>query len=124
MHRNVLRTTGVLTALLFVGAGFVLGPGVSFAATPGADCGGASIVGSDAAGKVTLGQDVATCTITFTVPWPNAPACTAINETNGGGHPAPVGARSTKTSLVLDAAAQSGVTFADGDVISYLCVGY
>src|SRR2546422_10449966 len=46
MHRNVLRTTGVLTALLFVGAGFVLGPGVSFAATPGADCGGGGHGGS------------------------------------------------------------------------------
>ena len=124
MQRNIVRTAAALTALLFVGAAMLVWPGPSFAATPGADCGGAIIVGSDAAGKVTLGQDVATCTLTFPVPWPNAPACTAINETNGGGHPAPISTRSTKMTLVLDATAQSGVNFADGDVISYLCVGY
>src|SRR5207248_3087421 len=53
--------------------------------------------GSDLAGKVTLGTGVVgnACTLTFTVTLLNEPACTAVNETNSGGHPGPVGTKST-----------------------------
>src|SRR5438094_197029 len=74
------------------------------------------------AGKVMVGTGVTTCTLTFTIPsFLNAPACMAVDETNGGGHPAPVGARSTETTLLLDATVPSGVVLAPGDIVSYIC---
>ena len=36
-------------------------------------------MGSDEAGKITLPDEVSTCTLTFSAPWPNAPACVAVN---------------------------------------------
>lgn len=75
-----------------------------------------SAVGNDVSGKVTVGGGIVTsCTMTFAVPWVNAPACwtnsgTAI--TNGT-------ATTTTTTLTLGA----GATF-NGDVIMYGCVGY
>ena len=124
MRRDVSRTRGVLIVLL-AGTALLLWAGTSFAApTLGADCGaGASIVGSDSAGKVELGTGARTCTLTFfTVPPlnANAPACTAVNETNGGGRPVMVGVRTTQTTLVMDPLDR----WTAGDVVSYLCVGY
>ena len=74
-----------------MGAVPLLWPGTSLAApTLGPDCGaGASIVGSDLAGKVTLGTNVTTCTLTFSSTWANAPACTAVSETNPTGQAQP-----------------------------------
>src|ERR1700675_804309 len=87
------------TAVLFWSA-------IVFAGTPalGPDCGttGAAVVGSDSAGKVTLGAGVSTCTLTFSVPYPNAPACSAINETNGGGYSVAVGTKTTAATLDLN----------------------
>jgi len=92
MRQATLRK-GVVMGALLMGAVLLLSPATSFAAPSlGADCGaGASVVGSDGAGKVTLGTGVAgnTCTLTFTVTLLNEPACTAVNETNSGGHPGP-----------------------------------
>src|SRR5690242_7325034 len=98
MGRQLSSTKGVLSALL-VGTAMLLWSAAAFAGTPilGPDCGAtaASIVGSDSAGKVTLGipdptlPATGTCTLSFSVPYTNAPACTATNETNGGGYPAP-----------------------------------
>jgi hypothetical protein len=95
--------------------------------SPGADCGaGATIVGSDSAGKVTLGTHErgvpvsGLCTLTFAVPYTNPPACSATNETNRGGFPAPIGTRTTNTTLVIGSSAGS----APGDVISYICADY
>src|SRR3990172_9700313 len=100
MRRNVLRRRAVLTAVLLIGAAALLWPGASLAApTLGADCGsGASIVGSDSAGKVTLGTRTGPigygrCTLTFSVPSTSAPACQGMNES--GRYPAPIGVKST-----------------------------
>ena len=99
------------------------------AGTPllGPDCGvGASVVGTDAVGKVTLGTpdeslpSAGTCTLTFSVSYTNPPTCTANNETNGGGFPAPYGARTTHTTLVVG----SSTGAVPGDVISYSCADY
>lgn len=97
----------------------------TFAGTPtlGPDCGaGAALVGtsSDTAGKVTLGATPTTCTITFGVPYTNAPACTGTNETNSGGTPVAVGTRTTPAAAVLSAY----VPWSGGDVISYMCLEY
>ena len=83
-------------------------------------------MGSDGAGKVTLGTGVAgnTCTLTFTVTLLNEPACTAVNETNSGGHPGPVGTKSMPTTLVLDGNGSKATSLTDRDVVSYLYVGY
>jgi hypothetical protein len=90
-------------------------------ATPGPDCGvGAALAGDDTAGKVTLGADATTCTITFSAPFGNAPACTAMNETNGGLSPVLVGAKTTAATLQLNSLS----AWASGDVISYICQGY
>jgi hypothetical protein len=129
MRRKLSSTKGVLSALL-AGTAMLLWSAVAFAGTPilGPDCGatGASIVGSDSAGKVTLGIPdpllpvTGTCTLSFSVPYTNPPACTATNETNGGGYPAPAGARTTYTTMVLG----STVGLVPGDVVSYMCVEY
>ena len=65
MRQGILRTRAVLTVLL-TGTALLLWSGTSFAAPAlGADCGaGASIVGSDSAGKVELGTGARTCTLT------------------------------------------------------------
>ena len=123
MRQNVLRGG----AVSLMAAALLLWPGTSFAFTPtlGPDCGAsASIVGSQWAGKVTMGAGVTTCTLTFTSPFLNAPACVATNETNGGGHPAPIGVKSTASTLLIDAGPLYGVVLAPGDVVSYVCASY
>src|SRR5689334_4728964 len=117
MRRRLLRTRGVMTVLL-AGAAMLSWSGPSFAASPalGPDCGaGAAIVGSDSAGKVTLGTDPTTCTLSFSVAPLNPPACTATNETNGGGHAIGVGVRTTTTTLEMDGM----YPLNPGDVVSY-----
>ena len=122
--RQKTFTVGAITTV--AATAVLLWSTASFAAPPtlGPDCGtGASIVGSDSAGKVELGTGARTCTLTFfTVPPlnANAPACTAVNETNGGGRPVMVGVRTTQTTLVMDPLDPWNA----GDVVSYLCVGY
>src|SRR6266516_705390 len=125
VREKVWRSKGQLKVLL-VGMTLLLWSAASFAATPtlGPDCGaGASIVGSDSAGKVELGTDAShrsTCTLTFASLGVNAPACMAVNETNGGGYSTPVGTRTTTTTVVLGGA----LPWLAGDVVSYICVGY
>ena len=120
--------TYLLTSFM-AGAVLLVWSAASFAGTPtlGTDCGTtATSVGSDTAGKVTIGvpdpllPDTGTCTLTFGTPYPNAPACTAMNETNGGGYPAPAGSRTTQTTLTLG----STVDWVAGDVIAYSCLDY
>jgi hypothetical protein len=123
MQRYLLSARGMQTALL---AGMIVLSlsAISFAGTPalGPDCGttGAAIVGSDSAGKVTLGAGVTACTLTFSVPYPNAPACSATNETNGGGFSVAVGVKTTTTNLEVDSLYPWHV----GDVVSYMCLDY
>jgi hypothetical protein len=122
MRRNLTATRSALTAIM-AGAVVLLSSAISFAGVPtlGADCGiGASIAGSDSAGKVTLGQGTTSCTLTFSVSYTNAPACSATNETNGGSFPAPTGAKTTNATLVIGSASGSN----RGDVISYSCQDY
>jgi hypothetical protein len=111
------------------GAAMLCWSAVSFAGTPtlGTDCGTTAVlVGSDLAGKVTIGTpdpllpNTGTCTLSFGAPYPNAPACTAMNETNGGGFPVPMGTRTTTTTLTLGSSAGWVV----GDVIAYSCLDY
>jgi hypothetical protein len=122
MRRYLSGTRGALTALL-AGATMLCWSAASFAASPllGPDCGtGAAIVGSDAAGKVTLGAGVTTCTLEFSVPPLNPPACTAMNETNGGGFSVAVGVKTTTTTIELNSLSP----WNPGDVISYMCISY
>jgi hypothetical protein len=110
-------------AAMSVGAVALVWSAASYAATPslGPDCGtGAAIVGSDSAGKVTLGDGATSCTLAFSVSPSNPPACTATNETNGGGSSVPVGTSTTTTVLELS----SLYPWHAGDVISYLCLEY
>lgn len=76
-----------------------------------------SIVGTDNAGRVTVGTGgVATsCTVTFGRAWVNAPACTAMHE----GAVLFVRAVATTTTLTIDAA----TPLTASGVLSYLCIG-
>jgi len=106
---------------LIAGATVLLWCAPSFAATPspGPDCGaGAAIIGSDSAGKITLGASPAlSCTLTFVVPYTNAPACSATNETDG---PKPLGVATAPSYAVIGTI----YPWTAGDVISYMCVSY
>lgn len=129
MGRYLSRARGALIALL-AGTAVVCWSASSFAASPtlGPDCGtGAAIVGSDSAGKVTLGAPAVvgtpmapTCTLAFSTAYLNPPACTAMNETNGGGAAVAQGVRTTTTALEMDQL----TPWNTGDVISYMCVSY
>jgi hypothetical protein len=118
MRRHLTNTNSARTAIL-VGTAMLFWSAIAFAGTPslGANCGvGASIVGSDSAGKVTLGASQNECTLTFSVPYPNAPACMTTNETQG---------RAVGVSTTVSGAVLSGpYPFAAGDVIAYVCQDY
>jgi hypothetical protein len=120
--QHKVRSSHVLAAVT-AGASLLLLSATSFAGTPslGASCGsGASIVGNDSAGKVTLGSGSGLCVLTFSTAYTNAPACTAVNETNGGAHAVPAGVKTTTTTLVFDGAAP----WSDGDTLAYGCQSY
>ncbi len=121
-HRVSITTTALAAAI--AGAALLICSATSFAGTPslGAGCGssGASIVGSDTAGRVTLGTGTGTCILTFSGTYTSAPACTAMNETNGGAHAVPAGVKATTTQLTID----SPAPWSDGDTIAYICSTY
>ena len=123
MRHRLSITTGALAAMM-AGAALLILSATSFAGTPslGSGCGssGASIVGSDTAGKVTLGTGTGTCILTFSGTYTNAPACMAMNETNGGAHAQAAGIKTTTTQLIIDSAAP----WSDGDTIAYICSTY
>jgi hypothetical protein len=76
-----------------------------------------SVVGSDAAGKVTIGSSASdTCTLTFSVAYPVAPACVVIGEDSA----ITLGATTSTTVLTITA---PGATDFSSDVISYICIG-
>ncbi len=122
MQRYLSRTRSVAAFMAVAAA--LCWSSTSLAATPtlGPDCGtGAAIVGSDSAGKVTLGTaPAATCTLAFSVAPLNPPACTATNETNGGGNAVPVGVRTTTTTVEMDGM----YPWVPGDIVSYSCTSY
>lgn len=76
-----------------------------------------SIVGSDVAGKVTVGSGagVQSCTLTFATAYTTAPACTVSDETEI----LLVRATSTTTTLILDAAVAGTLA---SDVLAYVCI--
>ncbi len=118
MRHAISSRTGALAIMV---AALVLLAAPAFAGTPtlGAGCGtGASIAGSDTAGKLTLGTGSNICVLTFSTAFANAPACMAMDETNGGGHAAPAGLRTSTTQLMVD------VPWPDGDTIAYICGSY
>ena len=122
MRYRAMRETGALVVMMTAAAVLILSA-TSFAGTPtlASGCGsGATIVGSDTAGKVTLGSGNTYCILTFSTPYTNSPACVGMNETNGGAHAVAVGIKSTTTQMMIDAAAP----WADGDTIAYQCQGY
>ena len=122
MRHRVSATTGALTAMM-AGAALLILSATSFAGTPtlAPGCGsGATIVGSDTGGKVTLGTGNTYCILNFSGTYTNAPACVATNETNGGSHATAVGIKTSTTQLMIDAAAP----WSDGDTIAYICSTY
>jgi hypothetical protein len=126
--RKVTVKSAAVAAGLVVAACCLLSAGSSSASlqTLGPDCGGgATVVGTDQAGKVTLGSSTeGVCTVTFSTELENAPACVAMDETGGNGHPGPVGTRTTTTTLTLDGNGPNATSLGGGDVVSYICVGY
>ena len=58
--------------------------------------------------------------VMFVLPGVNAPACMAVNETNGGGYSTPIGTITTTTTVVIGGA----MPWIAGDIISYICVSY
>ncbi len=82
--------------------------------------GGASVVGNDVAGRITIGTSPGiTCTLTFTSPWPAAPVC-FINRTTANADMAKVEATSS-ASVSFRGAASS---LLNTDVLDYFCLGY
>jgi hypothetical protein len=122
MQYGFWRRTGSL-AVMTAGVAVLVLSATSFAGTPapGAGCGsGATIVGSNTAGKLTIGTRSTTCVLNFTPAFNHAPACMAMNETNGGAHAVAAGVKTTTTTLILDSAAP----WAAGDIIAYSCSSY
>ena len=122
MRYRVMSKMGALTVMM-VGAVVLILSATSFAGTPTlvTGCGsGASVVGSDTAGKVTLGSGNTYCVLNFSTAYANPPACVGMNETNGGAHAVAVGIKTSTTQMMIDAAAP----WADGDTIAYLCQSY
>src|SRR5437016_5188443 len=110
--RQITRTKRSMATVVML-ATLLAWSTMSVAAPPTAspDCGtGATVVGSDLAGKVTLGTRTqwSTCTLVFTVALENAPACTAMNETNSGSDPAVIGTKTTRTTLLLSGESSKG----------------
>lgn len=76
-----------------------------------------AIVGNDHAGKVTVGTGSTTsCTVTFNVPYENAPACVITSNQS-----ATIAHATATTTTVLTIT--SGTSMASG-IISYICDGY
>ena len=91
--------------------------------TLGPDCGVVSTLmtgSSNTAGKFVIGtlangNQVSSCTLTFTSA--HHRACSASDETDGGGYSIALGTETTDTTMKT-----SGLySLADGDVISYQC---
>jgi hypothetical protein len=122
MRHRVSIANGAIAAVM-AGVAILILSATSFAGTPtlAAGCGtGATVVGSDSAGKVTLGTGNTYCILNFSGTYTNAPACVATNETNGGAHAIAVGIKTTTTQMMIDAAAP----WADGDTFGYICSSY
>lgn len=97
------------------GSLLVNGNTIYSAGTPAASGGTLDAASRNSAGRVTTATTgVSTITVTFSVAFQHAPACTASNETTANL------ARAAATTTVLTI---TGTT-ATGDVLSYICLGY
>lgn len=115
----VAVTSGTASTYRDLRSRHLLGAGTAPAVTNTSanSCGttAATLVGSDTAGKVTVGATSGTsCTVTFTAAFTNAPACSVSDETTA------VLARATSTTTTVILA---GV-FTAADVLSYNCISY
>ena len=83
-------------------------------------CGTApTIAGTDTAGKITIGTGTpSACTMTFARAYANAPSCRANDDTTIAKNPTTVTTTTTAATITLTAAS------VNGDVISYMCVGF
>lgn len=89
-------------------------PAVSDTSANSCGSGTQTIVGTDNAGKVTVIGSVGTsCTVTFNVPFTNAPSCSVSNETTAN-----LSRATSTTSTVILAG-----TFLENDVLAYSCIG-
>jgi hypothetical protein len=119
--RNRILSRAAMLAIMVTSAAALGWSTTAFAGTPSlsSGCGsGATVVGADAAGKVTLGIGNSSCVLTFSAAFANAPACMAMNETNGGSPPVAAGVKTTPTQLTV------GTSWADGDTLAYTCSSY
>ena len=75
-----------------------------------------NIAGNDIVGRINVGTTTASCAITFSYAWNNAPVCTVNDET------ARIALKvvPTTTTLTVSAAAN----YAAGTVLDYHCIGY
>jgi hypothetical protein len=114
---SALEVNGTLT---LSGDSHVEATGAGVAVAAVSSCGGSpSIVGSDAAGRVTLGTgSPASCQIVFGTSWTNPPVCHFTNESGNS------------QAYSISAVDAFSVTFrttgpmTTGDVINYTCLGY
>ena len=115
-------TLGVNGTINVSGVGHVrVSGGVSLPAPGGSGCGtGATVTGSDGAGRVTIGASPsASCQIVFGTAWsPNAPVCYFTNESS---HVQPYAVSSVSTLFVTF---QATAAFNAGDTINYMCLSY
>jgi len=78
-----------------------------------------TIVGSDSAGKVTIGTGTpSACTLTFSKAYTTGVSCSANDDTTIAKNPTTVVTTTTTAVITLTAAS------VNGDVISYRCTGY
>lgn len=121
---NVLVATGTFTVVSgstqpsTLNNGLVVTGHISVSsATPSVtSCGTSpSIVGNDQFGKITVGSGViGTCTMTFSVPWPNAPTCQILSGTVIA---SPTGTTTTTAFTFTGTSLTS-------DVVMYMCGGW
>ena len=113
---SALEVSGNLT---LSGVGHVRAAGGGSVPVVGSCGSGATITGSDVAGRVTIGTGATTsCVIGFGTAWsPNRPVCSFTNE-------------SQVQTISVSAITTGGVTFAasanltSNNVIGYICIGY
>lgn len=118
-----------MRSILFAVLSLFVAAAIAQPPVPGPDCGtGATVVGSEKAGKVTLGTDPNPQTCTLTHAAKPVVSCAASLESgiDSGGTivvPAPFGTITTATTLTIYVGRTfNGYDVQDGFVVSYLCV--
>ena len=113
---SALEVSGTLT---LSGVGHVRAAGAG-APLPTAGCGtGATIAGSDVAGRVTIGASPgSSCVIAFNTAWsPHPPVCYFTNESQ-------VQALSVSAVTTVSVTFAASANLTSSNVIGYICIGY